>query len=213
MSGTRRTSNKRNPVETRQRILRIAVKEFAAKGLSGARVELIARKARVNPRMIYHYFGGKEPLYIATLENVLEALRRDELKLDLEGMAPFEAMLQLFEFIQGHFASHPDLIALMSSENINKARYLKRSKSIRARSSSVLQLIGRLLERGEVAGAFRRGIDPLRLYVAMVGLSYFHISNAHTLSTIFDADLLDGGWQAPYRRQAWSMLESYLRPD
>ena len=53
----------RNPMQTRERILDAALEEFAAKGFAGARVDLIARRARINKRMLYHYFGDKEGLF------------------------------------------------------------------------------------------------------------------------------------------------------
>ena len=76
------------PEGTRERILRTAIAEFSEKGYSGARVLTICRKSRVNPRMIYHYFGGKDGLYVAVLEHVLGELRREELKLDVERHVP-----------------------------------------------------------------------------------------------------------------------------
>jgi TetR/AcrR family transcriptional regulator len=57
----------RNPDRTRTRILSAALKEFAAKGFAGARVDEIARRAAINKRMLYHYFGGKEELFRAVL--------------------------------------------------------------------------------------------------------------------------------------------------
>ena len=59
-----------SPEGTRERILRTAIAEFSEKGYSGARVLTICRKSRANPRMIYHYFGGKDRLYVAVLEHV-----------------------------------------------------------------------------------------------------------------------------------------------
>jgi AcrR family transcriptional regulator len=53
----------RNPQQTQQRILEAALQEFAAKGFAGARVDVIARRARINKRMLYHYFGDKEGLF------------------------------------------------------------------------------------------------------------------------------------------------------
>jgi AcrR family transcriptional regulator len=206
-----KTVVKRNPAETRERILKAAIGEFAAKGLSGARIDTIARRAQANTRMIYHYFGGKEKLYIATLEHLLGQLRRDELKLDIDGVDPLQGIMQLFDFIHGHFASHHELISLLSSENINRARYLKRSAKVQEISSPVLKLVTELLQRGVEKGIFRADVDPLNLYVTMVSLSYFQISNAHTLSIIFQRDLLDPTWQAAYKLQVRDMLVSYLQ--
>src|SRR6478735_9846948 len=78
----------KSAIGTRERILRAAINEFAAKGFSGGRIEAICASARVNIRMIYHHFGGKEGLYIAVLEETLLGLRSEELKLDFEAASP-----------------------------------------------------------------------------------------------------------------------------
>src|SRR3954470_7934477 len=171
-----------SPEGTRERILRTAIAEFSEKGYSGARVLTICRKSRVNPRMIYHYFGGKDGLYVSVLEHVLGELRREELKLEVDHVAPLTGMLELFAFIHAHFGSNPELIPLLSGENLLRARFLRRSSKAPIVASPLIELIARLLERGVKAGVFRAGIDPLQLYVMMVALSYFHRSNAHTLS-------------------------------
>ena len=105
---------------TRERILRVAIAEFSEKGYSGARVDVICRLSRANPRMIYHYFGGKDHLYIAVLEQVLGELRTEELKLDVAHVAPIDGMMQLFDFTYEHFGGHPELIHLLSGENLLK---------------------------------------------------------------------------------------------
>jgi TetR/AcrR family transcriptional regulator len=61
------TNGKRDPDRTREGILLAAQEEFAAKGLSGGRVDQIAARAGANKRMIYHYFGSKDGLYLAAL--------------------------------------------------------------------------------------------------------------------------------------------------
>jgi AcrR family transcriptional regulator len=100
-----------SPAEnTRDRILRVAIAEFAEKGYSGARVDVICRLSRANPRMIYHYFGGKDELYVTVLEQVLSKLRSEELKLDVANVAPVDGMMQLFDFTYEHFGNHPQLI-------------------------------------------------------------------------------------------------------
>src|SRR5438067_8310551 len=62
----------RNPERTQQRILQAAFKEFAAKGFAGARVDSIARRASINKRMLYHYFGDKEALFREVLRRKIE---------------------------------------------------------------------------------------------------------------------------------------------
>ena len=201
----------RNATQTRERILQSAVAEFAKKGYSGARIDGICRAARANPRMIYHYFGGKAALYLAVLEHVLGELRREELKLDVEHVAPFEGLMQLFDFIHDHFGAHPELITLLMGENLLRAQFLRRSRRTPIISSPVLGLITRLLGRGKADGVLREGIDPLQLYVMMVALSSYHRSNAHTLSVMFARELLDRGWQSEQKRHAREALAYFLR--
>jgi AcrR family transcriptional regulator len=196
---------------TRDRILRAAITAFSEKGYSGARVEAICKASRANPRMIYHYFGDKDRLYVAALEHVLGELRSEELKLDIALVAPLDGMMQLFDFTFDHFGKHPELIHLLSGENLLKARFLRRSAKTPIVASPVIRLIDELLRRGERKGDFRRGIDALHLYVMMVGFAYFHRSNAHTLSVIFQSELLAPIWQAEHRRYAKDMVMRFLR--
>lgn len=208
------TPPKRDPDRTRQRILDAATREFAAEGYSGARVDTICKRARANPRMIYHYFGDKDGLYVTVLEHVLGELRREELKLEVDHVQPLTGMLQLFNFVHAHFGAHPELIPLLSGENLLRARFLRRSSKAPIVASPLIELIDKLLERGVKECVFRSGIDPLQLYVMMVALSYFHRSNAHTLSVLFRTDLLDPAWQLEQKRNADQMLTRFLeRPS
>jgi TetR/AcrR family transcriptional regulator len=77
MARTVKTENAatRNPGRTRERILAAALKEFAAKGFAGARIDVIARRAAINKRMLYHYFGGKEKLFRAVLRHKIAERR------------------------------------------------------------------------------------------------------------------------------------------
>jgi AcrR family transcriptional regulator len=206
---------KRNAVQTREKILQAAIGEFAAHGYSGARVERIRQRARVNTRMLYHYFGDKKRLYVAVLEHVIGDLRHAELQLEVDNVSPLDGMMQLFEFMDGHFADHPELIHLLSGENLLRGRFLRSSSKTPIITSPLLQLIERLLRRGEREGLVRGGIDPLHLYVVMVALSYFHRSNAHTLSTLFRTDLLAASWQARHKEVVTDVLARFLRtrPD
>ncbi len=212
VAASARRGRKRNADRTRARILSGAIAEFAAKGYSGARVDAICRAARANPRMLYHHFGDKDGLYLSVLEEVIGNLRREELKLAVDHVEPIDGMMQLFDFIHRHFGEHPELIHLLSGENLLRARFLRRSAKAPIVTSPLIDLIAGLLGRGERAGVIRAGVDPLHVYVMMVALSYFHRSNAHTLSAIFRTDLLAPEWQLQHRYAAADMLLAYLRP-
>lgn len=208
--GIAQPASRRDPAKTQARILKVAIAEFASKGYSGARTQTIATRAKTNIRMLYHYFGSKEALYVRVLEHVLADLRRQELQLDLDGADPLDGILQVFAFIDSHFATRPELRALLAYENLDRARHLKRATGVREMASPVIALLAVLLRRGEAAGTFGPGLDPLRLYVAMVSLAYYSRAHAPTLSRIFDTDLADPHWQDLFRRQTVRMLETFL---
>lgn len=205
-----RTERARGAHGTQERILRAATTAFAMKGYSGARVDSICRAARANPRMIYHYFGDKDGLYIAVLDHVLGQLRGEELKLAMDHVEPLEGIVQLFDFMHGHFGRHPELIHLLSGENLLRGRFLRRSLKARIVASPLIALIAGLLARGERTKIFRPGIDPLQLYVMMAALCYFHRSNAYTLSSIFAENLLAPTWQNRHKHYAIDMVERFL---
>jgi AcrR family transcriptional regulator len=157
--------------------------------LNGARVDAIAQRARVNKRMIYHYFGGKDGVYLAVLEAAYEAIRVAELELHLTDRDPADGMRELVLFTWRYFLAHPEFLSLLGTENLNKASYLKRSKRIRELHSPLIGMISTLLARGEKDRVFRGGVDPVELYVTIASLGFFYLSNVHTLSTIFGRDL------------------------
>jgi len=179
----------RDPAGTRARILDAATREFARFGLGGARVDRIAARAGANKRMLYYYFGDKDELFRAVLEATYEAIRSAERELRLLELPPVQAVSRLVGFTWRYYLDHPEFLTLLNSENLHRARHLKRSKSIRAMNVPLIATLGEILRRGEAQGVFRKGVDPLQLYISIAGLAYFYLSNSHTLSQVFDRDL------------------------
>ncbi|MEJ2174306.1 MAG: TetR/AcrR family transcriptional regulator, partial [bacterium] len=85
---------------------------------------------------------------------------------------------------------HPEFITLINSENLHQGRHLRHSKRVQAMHSPLVDLLRTVLRRGERAGLFRRGIDPVQLYISIAGEGYFYLSNRYTLSRIFGRDLM-----------------------
>jgi hypothetical protein len=112
--------------------------------------------------------------------------------------------------MNGHFERHGDLVSLLRTENGTKARYMKKSSRIHEMSSPVLAMTERLLSRGVAEGKLAADIDPLRLYVMIAALSQFHLTNVHTLSSMFARDLSNPEWRAMRRADARRMLAGYL---
>jgi AcrR family transcriptional regulator len=203
---------RRRPDATRRRILDAATSEFAAKGLAGARVNEIARRARINKRMLYHYFGDKEALWLAVLEEAYLNIRSNEQKLDVSRFAPKLGMRRLIEFNLSYVQSHPEFISLLHTENIHHARYLRRSRKVRALHTSLLDVITDLLARGRRSGVFRDGVDAAELYITIAALSFFYFSNIHTLSTIFDRDFNESAARRKHRQHVVNVVLGFLRP-
>ena len=190
----------RDPVATRGRILAAATAEFAKKGLAGARVDTIASRAKINKRMIYHYFRSKDELFLTVLEEAYGAIRGAERRLDLEHLDPKLAITRLVEFTWSYYLKHPEFLRLLNTENLHRAAHLKRSARIPEMHSRFVALIADLLQRGIRAGVFRRGLDPMQVYISIAALGYYYLTNRFTLSVIYGTDL--GTADALERRRA-----------
>lgn len=185
--GVRARSKKssRNPQRTQEAILEAATEEFAAHGFGGARVDAIAARAQTNKRMLYHYFGDKEGLYLAVLEATYATIRNAEKQLDLAHRHPEEGMRELALFTWRHFLAHPEFLSLLATENLHQAHYLQRSEKVSVMHSHLIDELAEVLRRGEASGIFKPAIDPISVYLTIAALGFFYLSNRHTLSTIF----------------------------
>jgi TetR/AcrR family transcriptional regulator len=186
------------------------VVEFCSKGYDGARIDQIAARAKCNIRMIYHYFGSKEDLYLAVLERVYDAIRNPEQELHLDDYDPVEGLTTLVEFTFRHLQTHPEFVALISNENMMKGRHLQRSQRVPESTAPLMEVIQGLLRRGEAGGVFRPGIDPVQLYVTIVALCYFHIGNRYTLSIMFQQDMGREEWLEERCRHACEVIRRYV---
>ena len=188
----------RNPERTRAAILEAARREVAAKGLAGARIDVVARRAGTNKRMIYHYFGDKDALYLAVLEDAYQHIRKAEHRLDLARKQPVDGLRELALFTWHYFLDHPEFLSILATENLNQARYLRQSSSIPEMHSNFISELKDVLLRGEKTGDFRIGLDPVDVYLTIASLGFFYLSNRFTLSTIFQRDLA-----APAELERW----------
>jgi TetR/AcrR family transcriptional regulator len=201
----------RDAERTRRALLDAAEIEFAAKGLAGARVDVIAQEAAANKRMLYYYFGSKDDLYVAVLERAYGAMREREKELKLTDLDPLEAIRRLVEFKFDYYVENPRIISLLAAENMNGGKYLKRSRRLRAMHLTLVDMLCEVLTAGESKGVIRPGIDPFQLYVSMSALSYFYFSNSATLSTGFGRDLASEEERKARREHAVAVITSYVK--
>jgi AcrR family transcriptional regulator len=200
----------RAPEETRRDILDAAVAEFSEKGLAGARVDDIAARTRTTKRMIYYYFGSKEQLYAAVLERLYGGMRDAERDLRLEGLQPAEALQRIVEVTFDHHAAHPEFVRLVSTENINEARIVAASPTIRTRNATIIGMLEPILEQGMREGMFRSGLGALDVHMLINGFCFYRVSNRHTLRAIFDLDLESPAVIARQRRMICDVVLRYV---
>lgn len=180
----------RDAEATKARILDAAKKEFSKNGLGGARVDVIAEKAKANKRMIYHYFESKEGLFRTVLEEVYLDIRSAERKLHLEDLEPKAALEKLVRFTWDYYLRNPEFLTLVNSENLHRAKHLKKSEIVKSSSRKLVNMVGSLLERGVREGVFREGIDPVQLNITIAAVGYYYLTNRFTGSIIYERDLM-----------------------
>ena len=160
---------------TRETLLKAAIKVFGKQGLNGARVEQISRAAKSHDRMIYYYFGSKEALFVAVIEETYRRFNEAEARLALDLSQPVQALRDVIAFMWGYYQKHPEFITLLNSEY----------------SSPALEVLSRVLGSGVQAGLFRPELRARDVYLMIASMGYFYLSNRYTLSTFLGESLED----------------------
>jgi AcrR family transcriptional regulator len=207
----RETTRTNDPERTKANILEVAAAEFGEKGLAGARIDDIAALTQTSKRMIYYYFGSKEGLYLAVLEESYKRVRDIESELHLQDLEPEPALRRLVAFTFDHHLNHENYIRLVMSENINRGQYIAQSKNIQQLNVPAIAAIKHLYERGLAAGVFRSGLDPVDIHASISALSFFNVSNRHTFGVIFKVDTRAPAYIAHRRDSVIEMVVRFMK--
>ncbi|WP_181768084.1 TetR family transcriptional regulator [Streptomyces albidus (ex Kaewkla and Franco 2022)] len=200
----------RDAARTKAEILKVATTEFARLGFAGARVDEIAARIRTTKRMIYYYFGSKEQLFTAVLEQAYAVIRSQEQELDVEHLDPVAAIRRLAELTFDHHEAHPDFIRLVGIENIHEAEHIAASSTLGTLNSPAITVIERILEAGRADGVFTSDIDALDLHAMISSFCFFRVANRYTFRTIFGRDLTAADRHEHYRTMLGDMVIAYL---
>ncbi|VXB72626.1 TetR family transcriptional regulator [Burkholderia sp. 8Y] len=204
---------KYDPEETKRNILDIATQEFSAMGLTGARVDAIAERTNTTKRMLYYYFGSKEGLYEAVLEQVYGDIRTLEQELELAEMDPEEALRELVGFTFDYHDKHRDFVRLVTIENVHGAKYIEQSKTFKSRNSTVIKTIEDLIARGVAAGRFRDDVEPLDLHLMISAFCFHRVANRHTWGAAFGRDPSGPRSRARHRDMIIEAVLCYMRRE
>ena len=180
----------RDPDATKLRIMAAAKAEFAKMGLGGARVDVIAARAKIQKRMMYHYFGNKEVLYRLVLEEAYAGFRAAEAALEIEKDEPITAFRRLVEFTWNYYLDNPEFISLVNTENLHKAKYLRKSPRLELLNKSFVKRMEKLLARGVEDGIFRDGLDPVQVLITLSGMGFHYLTNQYTGEIVYGRALM-----------------------
>jgi TetR/AcrR family transcriptional regulator len=175
-----------NPA-TARRILAAAEQHFAAQGMAGARTDEIAAAAHANKAMLYYYFGDKQRLHRAVLENLFRQLRKVVFAPAGRDATPRD---RLFQWVNGYFdflATHPNYPRLVQRESMNATPQFQWIISEYFRPFH--RHLSRLIEEGIAAGEFRK-VDPAQTVFTLLGMTVFYFAAAPGISKLMGRDLL-----------------------
>ena len=195
----------------RRNIIDAARALFAEKGYSGAKVEEIVARARTTKPMIYYYFGSKERLFAAVLEDVYAGMRTIEQSLQLAELPALEAMRKVIEVTFDYHAKNSEWVRLVSIANIHYAKHILASKTIASKNSAIIELMGSLLRRGIKEGVFRKDVDPVHIHLLIISLCFYRVSNRHTWRVIFKRDLESAKDAKLQKKMTVDAVLAYLR--
>jgi AcrR family transcriptional regulator len=198
------------PAANRARIVEAAIDEFAARGFKGASMDAIAARTHTTRALINYYFGSKEKLYIAVLEQVYGEIREAEGKLDLDHLAPADAVRRIVEFTYRYYIAHEGFVRLVVAENQARGRHLRKSKAMRTLNRPIIDRIARVVERGQAQGLFRLDVDAVEIHKAIAALGMFNVTNRYTFGAIFQREMGRQGDVARRRDIVADMIVSYL---
>lgn len=202
---------KQDPDASRARILEAAANEFGRSGYAGARVEEIAKRARMSPRMLYHYFGSKEQLYAAVAyENYRRIfLRMAEVQAENAHLPVVE---RLRNFLLAFFeATHTDQIYFRfeqweSAGGWQLMKHVRRDEGVPSQEVSD-RFLGDL-EEGIRSGVLRADLNPIFLVTISGTLSIYYPAYLPRARQIF-GPLPYGEESTPRGRE--ELVEFFLR--
>lgn len=198
------------PEANRAGIVAAAIDEFAARGFKGASMDAIAARTNTTRALINYYFGSKERLYIAVLEQVYGEIREAEGKLDLDHLPPADAVRRIVEFTYTYYIRHEGFVRLVVTENQARGRHLRKSKMMRTLNRPIIDRLARVIDRGQAEGRFRADVDPVEVHKAIAALGMFNVTNQYTFGAIFQRAMGAKGDVARRCEMVTELILSYL---
>jgi AcrR family transcriptional regulator len=205
----RRTTNTKR--DTISRLLEVAKMEFTDKGLDGARIDEIARRAGITKQLIYHYYGSKEELFTAIIEETAASAMAEFVVLELDHLPPAEALRAFLFHVFDQYQRYPFLATSVVEENRQHGLHVSARNEFPHLTPLVWSKLGRILDRGVQSGEFRGGLDPTRLlatFTLLMGGCFIH---GYCLSVMMRLDLNTAAGKTIWREHAANFILAAVR--
>lgn len=186
----RKIAGSRNADRTRARLLRAAIRLFADRGYHAVAVDEIVRAAKVNKRMVYHYYGSKEGIYRAALVDVYQRIEQAEFHAIESGGVPKEKLARLLESYFLFLDENPEFVRLLLWENLERGKHIAMKDDVLSKST-LLQRFRTIVEEGIRRRQFRRNLEVTHLLINFIGLCFIYHSNRFSLSQSLGVNLGD----------------------
>lgn len=150
---------------SRDRLLAAAAAEFAARGYAGAKVDRIARAARLNKAMIYYHFKNKAALYREILRDMFGAVRGAVAEVAAAPLEPDEKIRRYVEAIAAAAEARPHFPPIWLRELAEGGEHVDAATLQYVRD--VLEALGRIIDEGRRRGSFR-AVNPMALQAGII---------------------------------------------
>jgi AcrR family transcriptional regulator len=157
--------------ERRARIMEAARDEFARYGHAGSRVQRIVDRAGVNKQLIFYYFGSKDGLYRAVMEESWDRMRETEAHEAAEPRATVQLRLAIRAVYLG-LVGQPHLVRLLVHDGATGGAAGDLGRAIVTELENHFSLI---VSNGQRLGYFRDNADPTEIARHTLGLMLGHL--------------------------------------
>jgi len=184
-----RLGSRGHPKKSRAAILQAAVREFSREGVAGARIDAIARAARVNKALLYYYFKDKEALYGEVLDQVFAGLTVAVMEVLARPLPPRKKILAYVKMHFDYIAAHPLYPRLVQAEMMRAGRGASTQLEhvVKQYFRPLYGELAALLLEGRACGDFR-AVDPLQFIPSMISVIIFHFNSAPVVRLMTGAD-------------------------
>ena len=198
--------------DMRRALLDAGKTEFANYGYDGARLERIAAKVGCAKRMLYYYFGNKKDVYLAVIEQSYSDIRESEEMLNLDAMAPLQALHALAQKSFEYHEQNLEFTRLVLQENFQGGEMLGQISKTDLLRKAALEPVERILERGAKQGVFRSGISAVDVHYLISALSSFRVDHAATWRSLLEVDLLGDSLRERHLQLLLDQLSRLVAP-